>query len=185
MVFPTEVTVSGQITSADNSCKDAQEFVRIQRRVLGESEYTDFEAQNTNAEGRYEITFLATESAEYIAVAPEHDHCMEATSSPETIVVKVKVTARTGQRRVQRGDRVGIVGRVRPDHDGTTVVLQRRKGGRWVKADQARLNGRSLYRFPLRANWRGSRTFRVLWRSQDDEHATNNSRRVVIRTTRR
>ena len=184
VVFPAEVTVSGQITSANNSCRDAQEFVRIQRRVLGESEYTDFEAQNTNAEGRYEIIFEATESAEYIAVAPAHDQCMEATSSPESIIVKVKVTGRASDRSVKRGARVAVAGRVQPDHDGTNVVLQRRKGGRFVNVAQVALDGRSRYRFGLRANWRGRRTFRVLWRSQDDEHATNNSRNIVIRTTR-
>ncbi|HEX2195757.1 MAG TPA: hypothetical protein VHJ76_02425, partial [Actinomycetota bacterium] len=71
------------------------------------------------------------------------------------------------------------------DHDGTDVLLQRRRGGGWRTIDRDELNVRSRYRFVVDANWRGRRTFRVLWRAQDEEHATNNSRNIVIRATRR
>jgi hypothetical protein len=183
-VYPGSVTLSGQIVSNDNSCDDAGEFVRLQRRVLGESEFENFQAMNTDAQGGYEFTVPAEESAEYLALAPSHDNCAEATSSGETVLVKVKITGRAGRRSVERRSNVGIVGRVQPDHDGTEVVLQRRRGGRWVKVREAELNVRSRYRFVLRANWRGRRTFRVQWRSQDAEHEANQTRNIVIRTTR-
>ncbi|MDQ3915074.1 MAG: hypothetical protein M3323_07050 [Actinomycetota bacterium] len=184
VVFPAQVTLSGQIISPDQSCEDAGEFVRIQRRLLGESQFTDFESRNTDADGRYEVAFQATESAEYIAVAPRHDQCADATSSSETVLVQVKVTGRSGRRSVQRGATVGIVGRVKPDHDGTTVVLQRRKGGRFVGVARDDLNVRSRYRFVVKANWRGKRVFRVVWKKQDDNHEANTSKNIVIRTTR-
>jgi uncharacterized repeat protein (TIGR01451 family) len=184
VVYPAQVTLSGTISSADNQCEDAAEFVRIERRVLGENEFEEFEFENTDSDGRYEITFASTVSAEYIATAPRHDQCADATSSPQTVTVKVKITARAGRRSVPRGGSVGIVGRVQPDHDGTTVLLQRRRGGRWVTIGRDELNGRSRYRIVLEANWRGRRTFRAVWRAQDDDHEANNSRRVVIRTTR-
>jgi uncharacterized repeat protein (TIGR01451 family) len=184
VVYPAEVTLSGQIISPDSSCEDAGEFVRVQRRILGESQYSDFASQNTDANGRYEMTFEVRQSAEYIAIAPRHDQCADATSSPESVLVQVKVTARAGRQSIPRGDSVGITGRVRPDHDGTTVLLQRRKGSRFVTIASAELNARSRFRFVVTGNWRGRRVFRVLWRAQDDEHETNNSRNVVIRTTR-
>lgn len=183
-VYPEQVTLTGQITSPDSSCEDAGEFVRIERRILGQSQYTLFESQNTDVNGRFEVTFAADRSAEYTATAPRHDNCADATSSPQTVTVKVKITARAGRRSVERGASVGIVGRVQPNHGGTTVLLQRRRGGRWVTIDRDDLNGRSRYRFVVDASWRGRRTFRALWRAQDDEHATNNSSNVVIRTTR-
>lgn len=184
VVYPGQVTLSGNITSADSSCDDAGEFVQIQRRLLGESQYSDFEAQNTDANGHFEISFAATESAEYIAVAPRHDQCADATSTSESVLVKVKVTAAAGRRSVKRGASVGIVGRVQPDHDGTRVVLQRKKGTRFVKVDQARLNSRSRYRFVMKASWRGKRVFRVVWKQQDENHESNNSKNVIIRATR-
>ncbi|HYO61008.1 MAG TPA: hypothetical protein VEU29_03830 [Actinomycetota bacterium] len=184
VVYPGEVTLSGTISSADNDCENAGEFVQILRRVLGESEYENFEATNTDADGRFDISFASTESAEYIATAPRHDQCADATSSPQTVSVKVKVTGRSGRRSVERGSKVGIVGRVKPDHDGTTVVLQRRKGRSWKTVRSDELNVRSRYRFVVKAGWQGRRTFRVLWRSQDEEHATNASRNIVIRATR-
>jgi hypothetical protein len=183
-VYPAQVTLSGNITSPDNDCDDAAEFVRIERRILGQSEYALFDSENTDANGHFEITFPSAQSAEYIAIAPRHDQCSDATSEPQTVTVKVKITARAGRRSVPRGNSVGIGGRVQPDHDGTTVLLQRRKGGSWVTIARDDLNARSRYRFVVKANWRGRRAFRALWRAQDDEHETNNSRRVVIRATR-
>jgi uncharacterized repeat protein (TIGR01451 family) len=184
VVFPAQVTLSGQIISPDQSCEDAGEFVRIQRRLLGESQFTDFESQNTNSEGRYEVSFQATESAEYVAVAPRHDQCADATSGPETVLVKVKVTGRAGRSSVTRGAKVGIVCRVKPDHDGTNVVLQRKKGDRFVSVARDELNSRSRCRFVVKAKWRGKRVFRVVWKKQDDNHEANRSRNIVIRTTR-
>jgi uncharacterized repeat protein (TIGR01451 family) len=185
VVYPGEVTLSGQITSSNQSCQDAGEFVRIQRRILGQSQYSDFDSENTDSQGRFDIALTASQSAEYVAVAPAHDNCADASSTSETVLVKVKITARSGRRSVERGTRVGIVGRVQPDHDGTTVLLQQRKGGRFRTIDRTDLNSRSRYRFVVDAGWTGRRVFRTLWRAQDDEHAANNSRNVVIRTTRR
>lgn len=184
VVFPAQVTLSGTISSADNDCDDADEFVRIERRILGQSSYEQFENEATNADGRFELSFPATQSAEYVAIAPRHDECADASSSPQTVTVKVKVTARSSRRSVERGRSVRITGQVQPDHDGTDVLLQRRKGGRWVTIASDELDSRSRYRFVVEAKWRGRRTFRTLWRAQDEEHETNNSRRVVVRTTR-
>lgn len=186
VVYPGQVTLSGQITSADTQCEDAGEFVRIQRRQFGETSYSNFDTDNTDADGRFEVSFPADENSEFIATAPRHDQCADATSSPASVSVKVKITGRAGQRSVQRGNSVGITGRVQPDHDGTTVLLQRRKGsGRWVTIDRADLNGRSRYRFVMDAGWRGRRTFRAVWKAQDDDHEGNKSQNIVIRTTRR
>ena len=182
-MYPGEVTLSGQITSSDESCENAGEFVRIRRRILGQSEYSDFDSENTDADGRYDVTLTVTQSAEYIAIAPAHDNCADASSSGESVLVKVKITGRSSRRSVPRGERVAISGRVQPDHDGTTVMLQRKKGGRFVTIGRAELNG-TRYRFVVTAKWRGKRVFRTLWRSQDDEHATNNSNRIRVRATR-
>lgn len=185
VVYPGEVTLSGQILSADSSCDDAGEFVRLQRRIFGESEYSDAESMNTDADGRYSFTVPATESAEYVALAPRHDQCADATSASETVLVKVKVTAASGRRAVDRGAKVGIVGRVQPKHAGTKVFLQRKKGNGFKTVARDNLNGRSRYRFVLKAKWNGRRVFRVMWRSQDEDHATNNSRNVAVRVRRR
>ncbi|MDQ4125603.1 MAG: DUF11 domain-containing protein [Actinomycetota bacterium] len=184
VVYPAQVTLSGTITSADNDCDNAGEFVRIERRILGQTEYSLFESRNTDADGRFEVSFASSQSAEYRAIAPAHDQCADASSTPQTVTVKVKITGRAGRRSVERGSTVGIVGRVKPDHDGTEVLLQRRKGRRWVTIARADLNVRSRYRFVVDAGWKGRRTFRTVWEAQDQEHESNNSKNIVIRTTR-
>ncbi len=183
VVYPAELTLSGQIVSADSSCEDVGEFVQIRRRVLGEGQYTDFGSDNTDVDGRFELSFASTQSAEYVAVAPGHEQCADASSSPEIVEVKVKITAQAGRSSVERGSKVAIVGRVQPDHDGTDVLLQRKRDSGWQTIDRDELNDRSRFRFVVSAGWRGRRTFRVLWRAQDDEHAANKSRNVVITAT--
>lgn len=101
-----------------------------------------------------------------------------------TSLPKVDVTARAGRSSVERGSNVGIVGAVEPSHAGTEVVLQRSRDGGWRPVASDDLNARSRYRFVIEAGWRGRRTFRVLWRAQDGDHAANSSRNVVIRTMR-
>ncbi len=159
--------------------------MRIRRRVFGDSLFSDFESQNTDGEGRFEIEAPVEMSADYIAVASGHDNCADATSSSESVVVKVSITIRASRRSVARGGQVAIAGRVSPDHPRTDVVLQRRKGGRFVRVARDELDGRSRYRFVVEAKWKGRRTFRVLWKVQDEEHASNRSDNVVVRTRRR
>lgn len=185
VVFPAEVTLTGQIVSPDESCEDAGEFVQIQRRLHGESQFTDFEAENTNAEGRYDVSFRATQNAEYVAVAPRHDQCADATSDPETVLVKVKITGRSGRRGVERGKEASIVGRVNPDHDGTNVILKQKKRGRFRTIDRDDLNVRSRYRFRFKVKWIGKRVYRVIWKAQDEDHERNRTKSIVIRGRRR
>lgn len=184
VVYPGTITLSGQIVSNDNTCDDSGEFVRLQRRVFGESTFENLRSTNTDSQGGFQFEIPAEQSAEYIAFAPEHDNCTDATSTGETVLVKVKVTGRANRRTVERGSNVTISGRVQPDHAGTEVVLQRRRGGRWVKVRVDELDTGSRYRFVLKAGWQGRRTFRVQWKSQDSEHESNNSRNIVIRTQR-
>ncbi len=186
VVYPTQVTLSGQIVSPEPSCEDADELVRIRRRVFGDSEYRDFEVAATDAGGRFELSFVPKPSADYVAVAPGHDDCADATSSVETVVVQVKVTIGASREEAPRGSTIEISGRVRPNHVGTNVALQRRRGaGEFVTVHRDQLNERSRYRFSVEVNWKGRRVFRTLWRAQDDDHLGNRSERIVIRGTRR
>ncbi len=175
------LTLSGQILSNDESCTD-NEFVRIRRRILGTTTFEDLFATRTDSQGRFSVETRPRRSADYIAVATAHDNCQEDTSGEVTVLVKVLIQILPSDENPDRGDRIRFKSSVRPQHDGTTLLLQRKKGRRWVTVDRDRLNNRSIGNFTVRANF-GSRTFRTRWRSQDAEHESNTSRAVTIRTT--
>jgi hypothetical protein len=180
VVAGRQVTFSGQILSGDTSCTD-NEFVQIRRRVLGTTTFQNLMTTATDSQGRFTFTRRVTESADYTAVATAHDNCREATSGEVTVLVKVKLQILASDKTPNRGDRIRIKSSVVPQHDGTKLVLQRKKGRNWVKVDTATLNRRSRATFTVEANFR-NRTFRTFWRSQDAEHESNSSRGVTIKT---
>ena len=183
VTFGTPVTLSGQVFSSIDSCEDG-EFIRIRRRVHGQTEFGDLTSTTTDASGAFSLEITPTANADYQAVATAHDNCQEASSSAVSVLVKVTITGRANDATPERGTRVVIKGKVSPNHSGTRVVLQRRKGGRWVKVDGEKLNSRSVYNFAFSAGWRRSRTFRVKWPSLDSDHEANQTSGIKVTTHR-
>ncbi|MDQ4065368.1 MAG: hypothetical protein M3161_04915 [Actinomycetota bacterium] len=176
------VTLTGQITSDNPQCVN-NEVVEIERRIHGTNSFRPFRTTATDDDGNYSVRMKVRRGADYQAIAPAQGPCDEATSAPETVRVRVRVTIGASDTRVGRGQQVKIIGRVNPGHDRDRVILQRKKGNRWVRVDADRLNNKSRYRFSLEADWRNRRAFRVIWPPQDDDHVRGTSRRIVIRTT--
>jgi hypothetical protein len=158
--------------------------VQIKRRVHGEDSFTDLTSAQSSSDGSFSLPLEVTQSADYEAVAPSHDNCATATSDPATVLVKVKVSINVNEFRPVRDSFVTFTGNVTPDHDGTKVVLQRKRAGRWVKVAAATLDSRSSYRFRVQASWRRSRLFRVKWTSSDEDHESNKSQSVKVTTHR-
>jgi hypothetical protein len=176
------VTFSGQLFAADETCED-NEFIRITRRVHGTRAAKNFASARTDNNGRFELTVRVKTSAEFQAVAPNHDNCADSFSTPVNIQAKAKVGLKAKDATVRRGDVVKLTAKVTPKKRKDRVLLQRQKGRRWVTIDRARLNRRSKAVFRLEAKWR-SRTFRARWPSQDDKNEANNSRGVRVRSRR-
>jgi hypothetical protein len=177
------VTFTGQVISSDESCED-NEFVRIQRRVHGTDSFENFRSLNTDSEGQFEASVEANVSADYRAFAAAHDNCADSTSQEVTVLAKVKVSITVDDFRPERGTNVRITGKVEPNHDGNKVVLQRKKGGRWVRVKRDTLDAGSRYAFRIPADWRRSRLFRVKWIQGDEDHEVGKSQKVKITTHR-
>jgi hypothetical protein len=176
-----QVTLSGRIFSSNASCTD-NEFVQITRRVHGTNQFQNLTTTQTAADGQFEKSLTVTRSASYQAVSPAHDNCATASSDPVTVLVKVKVSIDVSDFRPERGSTVTFTGKVTPGHGGTKVVLQRKKGGRWVKVDTDQLNNRSRYSITIDAFWRQDRAFRIKWSSSDEDHEANTSQSVKVTT---
>lgn len=175
------VTLSGQVTAADTSCED-NELVEIHRRVHGTPNFRPFAEDATDENGAFQLSVLVKKSADYMALLPAHDDCSQATSNDETILAKVKLFIAVEDKSVGRGDTVRIKVAVRPQHDGTRVILQVKKGKRFVKFDVDKTDRKSIATFRFPANWDGARVFRAKWPKQHDDHETGKSREVTVRT---
>lgn len=181
VVTGTLITLSGRIFSSNSSCTD-NEFVQIKRRVHGTSTFVDLTSTQSASDGSFEVSLTVTHSADYQATSPSHDNCADASSDPATVLVKVKVSINVNDFSPERGTSVTFTGKVRPNHQGTNAILQRRKAGRWVKVKADGLNGRSRYSITIPADWTQDRLFRVKWPSQDADNEANNSQKVKVTT---
>jgi hypothetical protein len=182
VVWGRGVTLAGQITSDDTTCVN-NEVVEIRRRFHGSQQFNAFRTTATDEAGDYDVDIVVRRNADYQAVTPESAECDEATSSATTVLAKVKIFIRTNDRTPERGTIVRINGRVAPKKNGDKVVLQYKKGKRWVRLDTDNLNRKSRYAFRTRADWK-ARVFRVRWAAQDNRHASATSSKVRVRSHR-
>jgi hypothetical protein len=177
------VRLTGQINADQASCED-DELVEIRRRIHGTTEFKEFKTTATSDDGAFAVRARVKKSADYQAFTPPAGQCDEAMSSARAVRVRVKVAIKqAGDSTPAAGDRIVIAGTVRPPHDGSKAVLQRKKGKRWVKVAQDRLNKRSQFRFALEADWGRARVFRVVWPKQHADHIKGISRKLRYAAT--
>ena len=148
------------------------------RRVHGSAAFSLLQTVQSDAAGAYSLRITPATGADYKAALAQTSSCAAAESAPTSVAVKAAVSITASDRTPSANFK--IKGRVTPKHPGTDVVLQRKKGGRWVKVDSERLDGRSRYTFTVAPNWEGKRTFRVRWPSSDDDHSTGTSKGIVV-----
>ncbi|MGH2747192.1 MAG: S8 family serine peptidase [Actinomycetota bacterium] len=142
----------------DPACTDPLE-IGISRRIHGNDTYKEIATTPVTSDGTWDLRVAARRNASYIARVRDTRECEGQASAPTDVGVRVKVKAKA-PRSCDGGEVVR--GRVRPDHKGTKVILQRRKGKGWRQVDSDVLNKKS--RFALKARRCG--LHRVVWRAQ-------------------
>ena len=171
------VIVSGLISSTATSCRDA-ETVTIMRRVHGTASFSLLQAVESDTAGEFSLRITPPKGADYKAALGQTSSCSAAESAPTPVNVAAAVSIAASDRTPSANFK--IQGNVDPKHSGTKVILERKKGSRWVKVDNAQLNRASRYSFTVAPNWDGKRAFRVRWPSSDDDHSTGKSKKVVV-----
>ena len=164
MTSGDEVDFEGQIFSPGPDCGGQDEFVRLQRRLAGASEFLNFRSDLTGSEGEYAFLDVVIEqNADYRAIAPSHDNCATAESSTQTVLARGRVTIGANDKTPKRGTKVRITGSVRPRDPGSKVRLQQRRGGGWETVLGDRLDARSRYLFEFDATGPKTQRYRVHW----------------------
>ena len=182
MTTGNRARIVGFVDSTDLSCI-RQQAVQIRRRFVGASRFKLLLTSHTDSSGGYEAGIRPTRSAEYKARVRWTPECDGATSQPDTILVRVKVTATPSDDPVAQGGFFRIYGSVRPAHRGSHVIVQRKASSGWIKVDKVRLTDGARYSVVLAVSWEGGRTFRVRWPAQHQDHEPNNSRAFTLHTS--
>ncbi len=182
VVYQGTVTFSGRLFASNPTCDDQGESVRIRRRIHGSNQFTDITTQQTDSDGNFQFTTKLERSADYVAVAPSHDGCAEAASASVTVLVKVKISGKAVDPTVRRGAKLVLTGKVTPKHSGA-VLIQYRKGKKWVRVGLAQLNKKGGYRASIPVDWRGARSFRAKFQKQDQDHQPNRTKPIPVKAS--
>lgn len=173
-------TISGKLRGTDNTGKT----IELEENPYPFSgQFKRVATTTTDAQGDYSFRALPGEHTHYRTVArlmPEP----EETSGEESVLVRMRINRRVDDRTPARGQVVTFSGRVAPEHDGNTVLIQRRRPtGTWRTVATTTLENvpgdpnNSMYERGL-AIFRDG-VFRARIRA-DEDHLGNRSRRVRL-----
>lgn len=153
--------------------------VKLQRRFVGSSTWTDVSGQSKDTDTSGNATFgdKPVSNADYRGVVTTDGATSNAVRANVRVGVHISVT-RSGQRALFQG-------RVLPSHPNTWVVLQMFDGinKRWNDVKWQKMGSRSTYAIAYQATRDGRRLFRVAWPTQDNSHVWNLSAHVSVTWT--
>jgi hypothetical protein len=179
LTFDEKFRLGGTVEAASSETPDeciAGVTVTLERVVVGRTAPTIVGSTTTDENGGFRFLDLpADRSANYVASTDWP--CSQASSAPVPIKVHKKVTL-TGP--PIAGGRVRLKADVEPckGHRGDRVLLQKRKGGRWVTVDRDRSDDRCRAVFVQEVGNRS--VFRAKAPKTDADHLGGKSATLVI-----
>ncbi|MDQ4125032.1 MAG: hypothetical protein M3134_05465 [Actinomycetota bacterium] len=188
VLYNRNVTLSGAVeadAAAPAACAQFVE-VNILRDVIGGAgEFEQFATVQTDAEGTFSHNFRADVGATYVAEVEELAQCDSATSDPEPVLVKVKVSLRVSDSKVPPGKRVRFTVRTAPCPATARdrVLLFRAIDGEFGKVGSKRTNARCVRSF--RRGVSEDSIFQARWPKQAEELLAGKSRSKVVRVQNR
>lgn len=177
VVFGKAVTITGKLRGSDNAGKT----IDVEEDPFPFSGgFKKAGTATTDAQGDYTLQVTPEQHTQYRAVAKVNP---DATSETLTVQVRKRITRHVDDRTPARGQMVTFSGVVRPEHDGMTVIIQRRRpSGTWKRMATTTLQhvgagDESSYSQAVEINRDG------VWRTKvkaDADHLGNHSRRVRL-----
>jgi hypothetical protein len=158
------VTLSGRVLSDPGCSGPFRVLLRKHPRLPVDQHGVASGATGTSirvgADRRWRVRVRADRTAEYAATVHPTRTCGSGTGVTTVVEVAARITAFV-PRRCRRG-RV-VSGRIFPPQPATRVLLQRRRGSRWVTVVRRRVGHHSEFGFPL-PGCRGR--YRIVWPRQ-------------------
>ena len=165
IVFGRSVTLSGSLTRAGTPV--AAQPVTLMTQPIGTTAYAPLPAVTTDPSGAFRLAVKPTKRTTYKAgfpgIAPE---------PTAVVLVKHSITLRA----VRRSGKLYLRGAVGPRHARRVVVVQKRRGTRWITIARVRTSRRSTFQL-VRKSSRTRSPYRARI-AADREHLANVSRVV-------
>lgn len=140
-------------------------------------------AATTDAQGSYRVTGVKPQRHTQYKVVARTTPPVE--SGNVLVQVRLRVSFRVSDSTPRRGQLVRFYGTVAPEHDGKTVLIQRRRtDGKWATVARTTTldNGTATSKYSRRIRIRRSGTFRVSVPDADGAHLSGVSRTRTLRT---
>jgi hypothetical protein len=182
--FRQATVLTGRLVSGGEPL--ANKRVVLVQRPIGQQRFSRVPGGvlTTNARGNFSKRVRPAKNTIYRAVyRGEAESFKRSVSAPQRVNTRVAVTLNVSGNQISNGQRVGMVGVVRPSHDGRVKLIIKR-GNRTVAVRNVALNN-SRYRFVYRPPTVGNYSVRAVFPRQDRDHLGNFSRPVErFRVTR-
>jgi hypothetical protein len=176
VVFGSKVTLTGQLTGADN----AGETVTLQEDPFPFGDFKNSVSTLTAADGTYKFERTPSLNIKYRADAKSK----EAATSPEVVVlVAPKVKLAVSDKTPKAGQKVTFSGTLAPAHDGLKLSIQRLSStGHWKTIARATLvdAGTALSNYSRKLTINSTGRFRTVLPAHDD-HATGKSSSTTLK----
>jgi predicted GH43/DUF377 family glycosyl hydrolase len=165
VVYGTSTKLSGSLTRG--GVPQADQAVTLAAQPIGASTFTPLPTAMTDSAGTYSALVKPAKRTTYKA------GFAGLSTEPTTVVlVKHKLTIKARR----RSGKIYVTGTVGPKHVRRVVVIQRKKGSRWVTIGRVKTTRRSTYKLVRKAPAK-----RALFRTKigaDREHLANTSKTV-------
>lgn len=181
--FGKSFTLSGSVSSDNEACTDLVN-VQVLRDVLGgEEDFELFAQETTDANGAYTVSDKADRSANYIAQVEETATCDDATSAPQPVLVRTKVSLILSKTKVREGGRVRFTIKTAPCPATARdrVLLFRAVDGEFGKAASKRSSQSCAAKIVRRIN--ETSVFQARWPKQRPDLLAGRSRSKVVKVT--
>jgi hypothetical protein len=169
------------VTSSNAGCTDFVTVEILRDVVGGADEFAPFATTETDGNGAFTVTEKADRSANYVAQVAETALCDDASSSPQPVLVRVKVSLTLSEDRVPEGGRVRF--RIEtapcPATARDKVLLFRAIQGEFGKSGRAKTNERCSATIVRRVG-RDS-VFQGRWPKQSAQFLAGKSRSKAVR----
>ena len=180
--FGKTTTITGRLRGQDNAGKTIELGENPYPFRMGGNPFKSVGTATTDANGDYSFTITPELNTNYRVRTTDVDP--EQVSGPVFVRVKMRITRSVDDRTPAKGQTVTFAGKVRPAHDGDTVLIQRRRPtGTWRTLQNVTLEpgppgeDSSAYDAQVTILRDG------VWRARikrDEDHLGNRSRRIRL-----
>jgi hypothetical protein len=171
ILYGGTVQLSGRLRQANTAAGIAGETLILERRPKGGTSWTALATATTASDGILDPTHAVTSQAstEYRLRHAATPFYAASISRTVTVLVGVRLTARSNRTSMALGRTATISGQVTPAHRGQRIRLQHKQGRTWRTVQAKNLPATGRYHFGLRPRATGTSFWRI-YKASDTDH---------------